>query len=136
MMDEAKTGNLLPVTIGKPDWAFIPASLPRKWLVPYNLWPLLAKAKEELARLDGIGQALPDPDLLLRPLISREALRSSSLAGTYASAEELLLFDLEPEAASATSDQAMTGARCTTVPRPFGTEFVARHAAALAAADS
>lgn len=101
----AKTGDLVPVAIGTPDWAFVPAPLPRKWIVPNELWPLLVRAREELARLDGIGQALPDPQLLLRPLQSREAIRSSSLEGTYASAEELLLFELEPREASAPADR-------------------------------
>lgn len=92
----AATGTLVPVAIGAPDWAFLPRPLPRQWKVSLHLWPLLAHAREELARLDGIGRTLPDPDLLLRPLQGREAIRSSSLEGTYASAEELLLFELEP----------------------------------------
>jgi Fic family protein len=97
------TGRLVSVSIGKEDCAFIPLPLPRTWHVPLEIWPRLAEAKESLARLDGIGRTLPDPDLLLRPLQSREALRSSSLEGTYVSAEELLLFELgsqEPIAAS------------------------------------
>lgn len=102
----ASTGQLVRVTLGQPDWAFIPAPLPRNWEVSLELWPLLAQAKESLARLDGIGQALPDPQLLLRPLQGREAIRSSSLEGTYASPEELLLFELEPSVQSARPDQA------------------------------
>lgn len=90
------TGALLPITIGGPDWAFVPSPLPRTWNVSLALWPQLARAKEQLARLDGIGRTLPDAELLLRPLQQREAIRSSSLEGTYASAEELLLFELEP----------------------------------------
>ncbi|MEA2465010.1 MAG: hypothetical protein QOJ98_2757 [Acidobacteriota bacterium] len=101
-----KTGSLVSVAIGTPDWAFIPAPLPRKWQVPLDLWPLLAEAKEELARLDGIGRALPHPELLLRPLQSREAIRSSSLEGTYASAEELLLFELDPTEVAAASQRS------------------------------
>lgn len=48
--------------------------------------------------MDGIGKALPDPELLLHPLNRREAIRSSSLEGTYATAEELLLFELDDRA--------------------------------------
>jgi Fic family protein len=99
------TGELVPVAIGTADWAFIPAPLARNWQISLKLWPLLAEAKEELARLDGIGRALPDPELLLRPLQSREALRSSSLEGTYASAEELLLFELDPAELTAPSER-------------------------------
>jgi Fic family protein len=98
-------GTLLPVSIGARDWAFVPAPLPRKWSIPNELWPLLAAAREELARLDGVGKTLTSPELLLRPLQGREALRSSSLEGTYASAEELLLFELEPAETATPSDR-------------------------------
>lgn len=101
----ARLGRLVPITIGQKDWAFVPALLPRAWSVPVEMWPLLASAREALARLDGIGRTLPNPQLLLRPLQSREALRSSSLEGTYASAEELLLFELEPQEPIAASER-------------------------------
>lgn len=99
-------GRLVHVPLGvEGDFAFVPHPLPRTWSVPLDLWPLLARARESLARLDGIGRTLPDPELLLRPLQSREAIRSSSLEGTYASAEELLLFELEPEQPVAANDR-------------------------------
>ena len=100
-----QTGTLVPVSIGGPDWAFVPRPLPRQWHAPQHLWSLLVSAHRELGRLDGIGRTLPDPDLLLRPLQSREAIRSSSLEGTYASAEELLLFELQPTEPAAPSDR-------------------------------
>jgi Fic family protein len=40
---------------------------------------------------------MPNHELLLRPLQQREALRSSSLEGTYATPEELLLFQVDPQ---------------------------------------
>lgn len=67
---------------------------------------MLVSAHAELGRLDGIGRTLPNPALLLRPLQSREAIRSSSLEGTYASAEELLLFELDPIESTSVSDRA------------------------------
>ncbi|HEX8412254.1 MAG TPA: Fic family protein [Thermoanaerobaculia bacterium] len=100
-----QTGNLIAITTGEPDWAFVPAPLPRNFNVSSELWPLLASAREELGRLDGIGRALPNPGLLLQPLQRREALRSSSLEGTYASPEELLLFELEPREAASAGDR-------------------------------
>jgi Fic family protein len=99
-------GDLMPVSISGPDWSFIPHPLPRQWDTPRHLIPLLTSAHAELGRLDGIGRALPNPELLLRPLQSREAIRSSSLEGTYASAEELLLFELEPVEPTTASDRA------------------------------
>lgn len=95
---ESKTGELVPITTPVEETAFIPDPLPPKnWQFPTRLWPLLSEAKAEVARLDGIGRSLPNPELLLRPLQSREALRSSSLEGTYATPEELLLFELQPK---------------------------------------
>src|SRR4051794_25739722 len=99
------TGKLVRVSTGDRDWAFVPRPLPRKWNIPNDMWPTLATAREELSRLDGIGRTLPSADLLLSPLQRREALRSSSLEGTYASAEELLLFELQPSEASSASDR-------------------------------
>lgn len=81
------------------DWSFIPDSLPQEWEISKELWPSLAKAKEELARLDGVGRHMPgnSSNLLLTPLQKREALKSSSLEGAYATAEELLLFEKLPK---------------------------------------
>lgn len=78
------------------DWAFVPAPIPSGFSLSAELWPLLVKAKEELARLDGVGRHLPNQDLLIRPLQQREALTSSSLEGTFATAEQLLLYGMDP----------------------------------------
>ena len=101
----AALGEIVPISTGVPDWAFIPAPLPRRFEVSGDLWPLLATAREELARLDGIGRTLPDPELLLRPLNNREAIRSSSLEGTYTTPQELLLFELEERETVAPADR-------------------------------
>lgn len=77
--------------------AFIPNPLPPKWEWPTSLWPLLLKAREELARLDGVGRHLPNPNLLLTPLQNREAQRSSSLEGTIATPQQLALFEIDAQ---------------------------------------
>ena len=76
--------------------AFVPNPLPPEWDWPDRLWPLLMKAREELARLDGVGKHLPNPQLLLTPMQNREAQRSSSLEGTFATPEQLALFEMAP----------------------------------------
>ena len=73
--------------------AFIPEPLVRIWDVSLEMWPVLSMAREALAKLDGIGRHLPTHSLLLRPLQRREALRSSSMEGAYATPEELLLYE-------------------------------------------
>ena len=46
-----KTGQLVRIHTPKKDWGFIPDPLPPAWEFPVRLWPLLARAKESLARL-------------------------------------------------------------------------------------
>ena len=46
-----------------------------------------------LARLDELGRNLPNPDLLRRPIIRREAQSTSSLEGTYERLETVLAED-------------------------------------------
>ncbi len=87
------------------DHAFIPNPLPPHWNFPNDLWPLLAEAKQQLGILEGLGRNLPNPAILLRPLSDREAIRSSSLEGTYATPKELLLFELQPRESTSEHDK-------------------------------
>lgn len=90
-------GELREIVVeGTKDWSFIPALLPTRLEIPEEIWCLLVQAREELARLDGVGRHMQAYELLLRPLQQREALRSSSLEGTYATAQQLLLYEIDP----------------------------------------
>jgi Fic family protein len=57
-----------------------------------------------IGELRGIGKILPDQVLLMRPLRQREALRSSSLEGTYATPAELLAYEQDPRDPNSSSD--------------------------------
>jgi Fic family protein len=111
-MDEADftpnmTGRLVQVTgISGSGIAFVPDSLPPKWEWPARLWPLLAEAKSCLARVDGVGKHLPDPQIVLRPLQNREAQKSSSLEGTITEPEQQVLFQIEPQQPQSAADPA------------------------------
>ena len=96
-------GTIIPIADG--EHAFIPAPLPPAWTFPADLWPRLAEAKQQLGLLEGLGRNLPNPAILLRPLADREAIRSSRLEGTYATAKELLLFDLERKEPTSKTDR-------------------------------
>ena len=97
---ENKTGTFVPInTPTGPDHAFIPAKLPPRWEFPARLWPKLSEATGAIRHLDGIGKTLPDPELLLSPLKRREAIASSRIEGTYATAQELMLFEISPQEA-------------------------------------
>ena len=92
---EFKTGQLVPIDHGtRQEWGFVPDSLSPSWEIPDSLWPLVSTANAKVGQLDGIGRTLPDPTLLLRPLQRREALKSSSLEGTFVNPQELLLFEV------------------------------------------
>lgn len=84
----------MPIDLSEPqDWAFVPGPLPPSWSIPDRLWRLIAEARQKVGDLNGSGNRLTNARLLLRPLQRREALRSSSLEGTYATPKELLLFE-------------------------------------------
>jgi Fic family protein len=93
------------VTIDGGEHAFVPVSLPPAWEFPAELWPRLVEAHTELGRLDGLAQTLSNPDLLLHPLEGREAIQSSRIEGTYATARELLLFELGEETGTSSEEQ-------------------------------
>lgn len=97
---ENKTGELVRVS-GVPGItdAFIPNPMPPDWEDEQSLYRLLVEANKELARLDGIGRHLPNPQLLIQPLHHLEAQMSSALEGTITQPEQQMLFDLDPEEA-------------------------------------
>jgi Fic family protein len=51
----------------------------------------------EIARLDQAVSQLPNPDILVRPIIRREAVSTSALEGTYAAFDEVLEADFLEE---------------------------------------
>jgi len=110
-MDKAKftvnaPGRLVKLPPPDSDWAFIPNPLPKTWSLPVTLWPQLMAAREAIARLDGVGRHMPNYELLLSPLQNREAIRSSSLEGTFATPEQLLLYSIDPKPPDTPSDPA------------------------------
>ncbi|MGH2856421.1 MAG: Fic family protein [Solirubrobacteraceae bacterium] len=69
--------------------AYFPAPLPRSFELPARLVPSLADAEAALGRLAGVGQLLPNPHLLIRPYLLREAVASTMIEGTQASLAEI-----------------------------------------------
>ncbi len=74
-------------------WAFLPAPLPPDIRWTPSLVSALSQADRSLARLASLGCALPDPYVLVRPFIRREAVLSSRIEGTRASLEELYTYE-------------------------------------------
>ncbi len=74
-------------------WAFVPASLPPALTFDSALAGSIGAARGALGELAGLGRALPNPDLLIRPFIQREALSSSRIEGTRADLSDLFAYE-------------------------------------------
>jgi Fic family protein len=85
-------------------WAFIPSPLPPAIEYDASLTLLLSQADAALSELSGLGRYLPNPDLLIAPYVSREAVASSRIEGTQADLSDLLLDAIEPKRTPPGSD--------------------------------
>lgn len=74
-------------------WAFIPHPLPPEIPLTWGFTSELLAAEKALGELAGIGRALPNPYLLIRPFMRREAVLSSRIEGTQASLSDLYYFE-------------------------------------------
>ena len=70
--------------------AFIPDPLPPEIVWTAQLLRSLSDADRLVGQLSGEGKQLPNPHLLIRPFIKREAVLSSRIEGTQATLGELL----------------------------------------------
>ena len=84
------------VSIGEGRWAFVPAPLPPKLAYGSRVVATLSEADRALGELAGLGRTLPNPYLLTRPFLRREAVLSSRIEGTRASLVDLYAFEVEP----------------------------------------
>lgn len=106
-MDQSKftaydTGRLVRTLDGHV--AFVPAPLPPKIDLSFELMRRLSEADHALGTLGGIGRILPNPHLLTQPFLNREAVLSSRIEGTEASATDLALFQAAGSPESNESD--------------------------------
>lgn len=76
-------------------WAFVPKPLPPQLDFVPELVSALSEADRALGELAGIGRTLPNPYLLIRPFIRREAVLSSRIEGTQASLAELFAYEVQ-----------------------------------------
>lgn len=78
-------------------WMFPPDLLPPTFNPDWATVQRLTEAERALGELAGVGRLLPNPTLLIRPFISREAVESSRIEGTVTRLDQLLLFEAEPD---------------------------------------
>jgi Fic family protein len=74
-------------------WAFLLAPLPPALNFSPPLVTALSAADQALGELRGLGGALANPHLLIRPLARWEAVLSSRIEGTRASLDDLLAYE-------------------------------------------
>lgn len=99
-MRESPIGKLVPISGTDPRtmkewryWAYLPDNLPHMPALSSHALALSAKAATAVARLDEAVAQLPRPEILVRPVIRKEAKSTSALEGTYASFQEVLEAD-------------------------------------------
>ena len=62
------------VSAGSGGWAFVPGPLPPELTFGPRLVASLSEADRALGELAGLGRTLPNPYLLTRPFLRREAV--------------------------------------------------------------
>jgi Fic family protein len=78
--------------------AFVPKRLPGTIELTQATYNAVARSHHALGRLDFAVRRLPQPRLLVRPVLRREAQSTSELEGTYAPLDEVLAADFIEEA--------------------------------------
>jgi Fic family protein len=72
---------------------FEPEQLPPKDLDLLALMPMVGKANRAIATLEGLFYGIPNPNVLLSPITTQEAVLSSKIEGTQADFEDVLKFE-------------------------------------------
>ncbi|MEV6135909.1 Fic/DOC family N-terminal domain-containing protein [Nocardia sp. NPDC051990] len=97
---QSPIGRLVPASGTDPQtkkewsyWAYLPDDLPLSLALSTPAINASTKAGIAIARLDEAVAQLPTPEIIVRPIIRREARSTSALEGTYASFEEVLEAD-------------------------------------------
>ena len=76
-------------------WAYVPDPLPGTVELTTPTWAEVTEAATALGRLDEASRQVPEPALLRRPSLRREAQSTNALEGTYAPFEDILAPELE-----------------------------------------
>jgi len=88
------SGHLLKVGQGEAAClAFVPNPLPPALNLDAELVRVLSDADRALGELAGLGRTVPNPELLIRPFIRREAVLSSRIEGTQTGITDFYLYE-------------------------------------------
>ena len=95
-IQKSTTGQFLKTITGYK--AFVPHPLPPALVWNNAVVNALSRADYLLGKLAHEGGKLPNPHLLMRPFLTREAVLSSKIEGTQATIGEILVADVAEEA--------------------------------------
>lgn len=87
--------------------AYFPSPIPRDVDLSASTIRLLADAESSLGRLAGVGQLVPNPYLLIRPYLLREALSSTRIEGTQASLADVFEAQASGESPNADVEEVL-----------------------------
>ena len=73
--------------------AFVPDPLPRHMPLSTSLVSQIDKATLSIGTLAGVGETIPNPNLLILPFLRKEAVLSSKIEGTQASLSDVFIFE-------------------------------------------
>lgn len=89
-----RAGKLISSSVASEShWAFVPNPLPPKLEFDSTLIAALSNADRALGELAGLGRMLPNPDLLVRPFLRKEAELSSKIEGTQSEIMDIYAYE-------------------------------------------
>jgi len=74
-------------------WAFVPAHLPPQINWSAELVSMLSNADRELAQLAQVGESFPNPHVMVKSFVRREAVLSSRIEGTRTTLRDLYTYE-------------------------------------------
>jgi len=89
--------GIVAIPSGTTYYTFTPKTLPLELSLESELVTLLADASKELGGLDSLCNLLPNPKLLLRPYLNKEAVSSTRIEGTRSSLSDVLLYEAKKD---------------------------------------
>src|SRR3954452_3844839 len=96
-LERSPVGSLIPIVGPDPAThemvegkAFLPDPLPQEFVLSTETWNVVNSATAAWARRAGAARLIPQPSLLRRPTLRREAQSTSALEGTYAPFTDVL----------------------------------------------
>jgi Fic family protein len=104
-LERSPIGRLVPISgydarFGEDyeHWAYAANPLPSTVELSQETWAEIADGMLALGRLDLATTRFPNPTLLVRPVLRREAVSTSALEGTFTELDEVLAADLDDTA--------------------------------------